>query len=112
MKRLIVLLLLAFPLSAQTTHKVVITWNDTVNPSGTTYNIYKASTACTGTPTFVKLTSTPITAMTYTDSGVPAGTYCYYATAVGPGGESAQSNTGTASVVGAPNAITITVTVN
>jgi hypothetical protein len=107
----LLLLFSATVAAAQTSHSVKITWTDTVNPAGTTYNVYKANTNCTGTPTFVKLNTAPITTQSYTDTNVAAGTYCYSATAVGPGGESAQSNTGSANVLAPPSVITITVTV-
>src|SRR5579859_3304505 len=53
----------------QTTHTVKITWTDTINPAGTTYNVYRAAAACSTTPTLAKLTS-GLTTMTYTDSAV------------------------------------------
>jgi len=109
---LVILFFAAVPAQAQTVHKVTITWTDTVNPAGTTYNIYRAAAACSTNPTLAKLNTVPITAMTYTDSAVTNGsTYCYAATAVGPGGESADSNEAPAVIVAPPNAITITVTV-
>lgn len=104
---------LAFVLSAhaQTQHKVLVTWTDTVNPSGTTYNVYRASAACATNPTLTKLAS-GLTVMTYTDSAVTNGsTYCYAVTAVGPGGESADSNEASAAIIAPPSAVTITVTV-
>lgn len=99
------------PASAQTVHNVVLAWADTTNPSGTTYNVYRGTGACSASPTLTKLNSAPIAAQTYTDAAVAAGTYCYAATAVGPGGESAQSNQVPATVIAPPSAITITVTV-
>jgi hypothetical protein len=110
---IVVLFLIALPLQAQTVHTVKLTWNDTVNPTGTTYNVYRAAAACSTNPTLTKLNTSPITVMTYTDSTVTNGTtYCYAATAVGPGGESAFSNDAPAVIVAPPNAITITVTVS
>jgi ABC-type spermidine/putrescine transport system permease subunit II len=111
--RLAILLLFATPLLAQTAHSVKLTWNDTVNPSGTTYNVYRASAACSTNPTLTKITASPISAMTYTDASVVNGTtYCFAVTAVGPGGESAFSNEAPAVILAPPNAVTITVTVN
>lgn len=112
-KRLWILLcFIAFGVSAQTTHTVKLTWNDTVNPTGTTYNVYRAAAACSTNPTLTKLTATPLSAMTYTDSAVTNGTtYCYAVTAVGPGGESAFSNEAPAAIIAPPSAVTITVTV-
>ena len=114
LKRLtsLLLLLLAVPALGQTApKKVVITWNDTLNPAGTTYNVYRAAAACSTNPTLTKINTAPVTVMTYTDSPGP-GTYCYAATAVGPGGESIFSNQGPAVILALPNAITITVTVS
>lgn len=106
-------LLMAVPLLGQTApKKVVISWTDTTNPAGTTYNVYRASAACSTNPTLTKLNAAPITTQGYTDSNVAAGTYCYAATAVGPGGESAQSNQAPAVILAPPNAITITVVVS
>jgi hypothetical protein len=109
---LLALIFFAVPALAQTAKKVVITWSDTSNPTGTTYNIYRASAACSTNPTLTKLNTAPITTQTYTDTTVTAGTtYCYAGTAVGPGGESAQSNEAPAVILAPPNAITIVVTV-
>lgn len=105
-------LFLALSSSAQTTHKVVITWSDTANPAGTTYNIYKAAAACSSSPTLTKLNTAPVATQSYTDANVAPGTYCYAATAVNTqGDESAKSNQGPAIIAAPPNAITITVTV-
>jgi hypothetical protein len=110
-KRLWVLLcFIVFGVSAQTVHKVLIAWTDTVNPSGTTYTIYRASATCSTNPTLTKLAS-GITASTYTDSSVSAGNFCYAVTANGPGGESAFSNEAPAVIVAPPSTVTITVTV-
>jgi hypothetical protein len=109
---LLALALLGVPARAQATHSVKISWTDTTNPAGTTYNVYRASAACSTNPTLTKLNTAPITTQGYTDSNVAAGTYCYAATAVGPGGESAQSNQAPAVILAPPNAITITVTVS
>jgi fibronectin type 3 domain-containing protein len=108
----VLIFLFAFSLQAQTQHKVTIAWNDTVNPSGTTYNVYRATAACSTTPTLTKLAS-GVTVMNYTDSTVTNGsTYCYAVTAVGPGGESGFSNEAPAVILAPPSAVTITVTVN
>ena len=108
---LLALSLLVVPVRAQSAHTVTITWTDTANPAGTTYTIYRASAACSTNPTLTKLVS-GLTVKTYTDSTVTNGTtYCYAATANGPGGESAFSNQAPAVIIAPPNAITITVTV-
>ena len=51
------LLLLAFAVTfAQTPQRsVTLTWQDTANPSGTSYTVYPATGLCRGTPTFSKL---------------------------------------------------------
>lgn len=109
---IVILLLLAVPVRAQAAHTVKLTITDTVNPTGTRYNIYRANAACSTSPTLTLLTATPISTLTYTDASVTAGSYCYAATAVGPlGDESAKSPTAIASIPTPPNAITITVTV-
>jgi cellulose 1,4-beta-cellobiosidase len=105
------LCVLAAPLFGQTTHTVKITWTDTVNPAGTTYNVYRAAAACSTSPTLAKLTS-GLTTTSYTDLAVTNGTtYCYAVTANGPGGESAFSNEAPAVILAPPNAVQITITV-
>jgi hypothetical protein len=90
-------------------HSVKLTIIDATNPTGTTYNIYKASAACSTNPTMTLLTPAPISSQTFTDANVPPGTYCYAATAVGTGGESAKSPTASAGIP--PNGVTITIIV-
>ncbi len=117
MKRIIVLVLsLAFALatpgaprpsfgvSFQTTptgtgHQTTATWkapNDATTT--TTYNIYRTGAACpagggVGTLSFVKLNTAPITALTYIDTTIGVGAWCYYVTAVTSGFESFPSTT-------------------
>lgn len=98
---LIVFLILAAGLQAQTTHSVTLTWTDTLNPSGTTYTVYRATGLCSGTPTFSKLASA-LTGKTYLDSTVIPGNYCYEVTATLNGMESAPSNTAGAPVPSFP----------
>lgn len=102
MKKILLLLFLVCGIAfAQTpTHSATLTWTDTVNPSGTTYDVYRATAACPtggviGTLTYTLLNSTPLSVMTYTDTTVTAATtYCYYLTAVGTTGlQSAPSGT-------------------
>jgi hypothetical protein len=94
------------------TRSVVLNWTDTANPAGVTYNVYRAPSACTGTPAFARITSGVIP-KTFTDANVPYGTYCYVVTAVGGGIESAYSPTaGTAVGPYAPSGLTLSVTVN
>lgn len=73
------------------THSVILNWTDASNPAGTTYSIYRAPSACTGTPVFAKITS-GLTAKTYTDAALQPGTFCYAATATLNALESGQSN--------------------
>jgi hypothetical protein len=92
----------------QTTHSVTLTWTDTLNPAGTTYNVYRATGLCRGTPAFAKI-ATALTAKTYADTTVIPGNYCYAATATFNGAESVQSNTVNPSVPAfAPSALGFT----
>ena len=88
----IVLLALVIPAFAQAlTHTVTLTWIDPNNPTGTTYNVYRATGLCTGTPIFSKIASA-VTVKTYTDSTVVPGNYCFQVTATFNGSESVPSN--------------------
>lgn len=82
---------------AQTTHSVTLNWQDTLNPTGTTYNVYRAVGLCSGTPTFAKIASA-LTVLTYIDTTVTPGPYCFAVTATSGGAESAQSNSAIANV--------------
>lgn len=113
MKRIIlaVALLFAVPVFAQATHSVKLTWVDTLNPTGTTYSVYRAPGLCSGTPVFAKLAS-GVTVLTYTDSTVTPGNYCFQVTATSGGVESAASNTVNPVVPSfPPTALTYSVTV-
>ena len=104
-----ILLLFAGAASAQTTHKAILTWTDTLNPTGTTYSVYRAPGLCSGTPVFAKL-ATGLTAMTYTDSTVTPGNFCFAVTATSNGVESAQSNSVLGSVPAfSPSGLQVTV---
>jgi len=66
---------------------VTLSWEDTKNPTETTYSIYRISGRCSDnpippppTPSPYAKVATNVTAKTYVDS-VSIGTYCYYATA-------------------------------
>src|SRR5208337_369101 len=110
------LLLLLFGVAqvvAAQNHSVTLTWNlPTDAVASSTYNVYRASGACPvsglGTLTWAKINTAWIAALTYSDSGVPVGSYCYYATQVQNGTESLPSNTAPALV--RPNTVTITIT--
>lgn len=84
---LVALLFCAYAVLAQTApvHSNTISWAaSTGTISG--YNVYRFVGSCAGVPlsSFTKLTVTPITALTYTDSGMADGAVnCYYVTAVG-----------------------------
>jgi uncharacterized protein (TIGR03437 family) len=77
---------------------VILSWDDLLNPTGTTYNVYRVVGLCNGTLTFSKLAS-GVTVKTYTDAGVSPGDYCYVVTAAANGLESAYSNTAGAHVM-------------
>jgi hypothetical protein len=78
-------------------HTVSITWTASVSSNVAGYNVYRAATAV---GPFVKLSSSPITSTSYTDSTVQAGlTYYYAATTVDNfGNESGYSPTASATV--------------
>lgn len=102
----IVLLLCSLATFAQTpTHSATLTWSDTPAQiqAGATYNIYRSTGMCSGTPTFSKLAS-GVTVLTYVDTTVQPGDYCYEVTATLNGMESAPSNTALAAVPSFPPA--------
>mgnify|MGYP000970349242 CR=1 FL=1 len=86
------LLILCAELPAQN-RNVLLTWDDTRNPANTTYHVYRASGDCASPGAFARITPTPITAKTHTDTGRPIGTtWCYQVTAVVASMESGPSN--------------------
>src|SRR5437879_4481744 len=94
---LLLLLSLALPLAAQSTHSVTITWSPSIdaagNPTGT-YFVYRAEAACTAPNlAFNKVGSAVSTATTFNDTAVPLGTHCYAVTFTVNGAESVESNT-------------------
>ena len=95
MKALAVSLLILFTavmLFAQSGHTVTLTWTASTD-NGVQYNVYRASGVCTNPlPTMTKLGT--VSTLTYQDTGVAPGTYCYYVTATENGAESAYSATG------------------
>jgi hypothetical protein len=105
----------AFPLPAQAARKAVVTWNASsdaaANPT-LAYNVYKLAGACpaSGTAGFAKVNTSPVSALTFTDSGIGVGPVCYYVTATLNGAESIPSNTAGGTV--GPSTVVITVTVN
>lgn len=107
------LLLLTWPdfhsAQAQSMHSITVTWSAS-STTGAQYNVYRGT--ATGGP-YTKLTATPVSALTYTDSAGTAGTkYFYVITAlcasggacpVGIEGESAFSVETSATFLGSPN---------
>jgi len=74
---------------------ITVTWQDAINPTGTTYNIYSKvvvpPVTCTQTMTLTKVNTTPITVFTYKIVNTPPGTYCIAATATNGTNESLYS---------------------
>lgn len=90
-------------------HSVTLNWQDTANPTGTTYSVYRATGLCSGTPTFNKV-ATGVATKSYQDTTVQPGNYCYQVTATANSVESAPSNTALAPVPSfAPAQLTVTV---
>ena len=88
-------------------HSATLTWADTLNPTGTTYSVYRSSGLCSGTPVYSKL-ATAVTVKTYQDSTVQPGNYCFTVTATFNGMESAQATPAGAAVPSfAPTGLTI-----
>lgn len=116
LKKLIALFLFATAALAQTTgHSAVLTWtapSDAV--AGSTYNVYRANAVCPTTgitgPTWTKITPISISALTYTDSTITAGSWCYYVTQVQGGVEGNPSTT--AGGQAKPNTVTFSITIN
>lgn len=74
-------------------HHATLTWTDTANPAGTTYNVYRAFGGCPTTFSLTLLASNVATLgtnpLTYVDPTVTnAQNYCYGVTAVSGGTES------------------------
>jgi hypothetical protein len=111
------------PAAAQCTgsvHCVTLTWTASVDAAANptlTYNVYAFNGACPATPPatvtaalaagFVKLNTTPITALTFTDNGNPppfpvGGIHCDFATSVLGSAESVPSNLVQAVVLPSP----------
>ncbi len=86
---------------AQTQHVATLNWTDTINPPGTLYNAYRATGPCSPTAAFVKIGSM-IGSLSFQDTTITPGTFCYAVTAVSPAGESGQSNTAQATLAPPP----------
>jgi hypothetical protein len=92
MKRLLAFIMLSLSAFAQAaTHSVTLSWTDTSNPITATYNVYRATGLCSGTPVFSKIASA-LTTKSFVDSTVQPGNYCFAVTAAIGGVESGQSN--------------------
>src|ERR1035441_10788984 len=101
MKRLALCILFAGIIAAaQPVHTAVLTWLDALNPSGSTYSVYRAPGQCTGTPApaFVQL-KTGVAVLTYVDSTITAGAYCYAVTATVAGSGRPQTQMGVGAVL-------------
>jgi hypothetical protein len=109
-KAIAFLFIAALGAAAQTqTHSVTLTWQDTLNPTGTTYSVYRSTGLCSGSPTFSKLAAA-VTDKKFEDTTVQPGNYCYQVTAALNGMESAPSNTAHAPVpTFAPSQLSVTV---
>lgn len=108
-KLALIFLLAVCAAAAQIGHNVTATWTDTVNPSGTAYNMYRATGVCSATAAFSKI-GTGLTAKTYTDSGVAPGNYCYQVTALFLSIESGPSNQAGAAIGPiAPTGLSLTI---
>lgn len=93
MKKLTVLLVLfaGLAFSQATQRKVTLTWEDTKNPSGTTYTLYRSEGVCgQASPSWTMLASN-LSVKTYDDTTASIGRYCYEAAAVYNGIESDRS---------------------
>ena len=93
--------------NAPVAHNASLAWTDALNPTGTTYNVYREPVACSAAPggTNVQI-ATGLTTLTYVDSAIQSGaSYCYRVTAFN-GFESGFSNAVTVSFPAAPVAPT------
>lgn len=92
----LVLILVGLALG-QNGRTVTLTWDDLLNPTGTTYTVYRANGACSATPNYVAL-APAVVVKTYDDVGVSPGKYCYTVTAVYGGEESVYADPAVAQV--------------
>ena len=76
---LTVLMLAALAVSAQTQFKANLTWTAPTVVTGTTISGYSVYRTITGSTSYTLLNATPVTATTYADTTISAGTsYQYY----------------------------------
>jgi len=96
MKLIAILFVVAFPAFTQNdastadAKTVSLAWEDSRNPAGVTYSVYRSNSACSATSLFVKVATVP--AKSYEDTGLAPGNYCYRVTAVINSLESSPSN--------------------
>jgi hypothetical protein len=88
-KRLLILALAVFPLTAKT-YTVKLVWKYAANAGRVTFNVYRASSPCSVSSSPARIGQA--TSKSYKDKSVRQGNYCYYVTAVYPGVESLPSN--------------------
>lgn len=99
LKAILLSALLLATLKAQPSqHSVTLTWTDTLNPTGTTYTVYRASGSCTSTPLTFAAVASGLATMTDVDAAMTPGKYCYQVTANLNGMESDPSPTADAAV--------------
>lgn len=80
-------------------HYAQLSFVTSVTAGVTTYNIYRSETSGSGYIKVGSIASTGQQFQSYQDQGLPAGkTYYYVVTAVGPLGESSNSNQGSGTV--------------
>jgi hypothetical protein len=105
MKRLVIalfaVLLFVVPMQAQTSRSVVLAWTASTS-TGAAYNIYRASGACAPSLTFTKIGSVAAGVVTFTDTAVTVGAFCYQVTATLNGEESLPSNQSSAVILPTP----------
>jgi hypothetical protein len=85
-------MLLALAMLGQVRVPPKLTWQDPINPAGTTYyTVYRSQGLCSGVPAFNKIAQ-GITNNFYFDTTTPSpGPYCYAVSATVKGNESAVS---------------------
>lgn len=92
LRTLPLLLLLCEAMGAARLHQVLLAWQDRVNPTGTSYVVYRGSGTC---PPGAWVRLVQVRTKSYRDT-VKTGIYCYCVTAVVAGSESVPSTTGQA----------------
>lgn len=128
MKKILFLLLVEFALWGTSAHAqavgtatLVWTYSTAVQQAAVTsgattgFNVYRAVNACPldgSLPASLALQkAVAVTVLTYADTGLAAGSYCYIVKASGPGGEGDPSNTAGKSLFGAPPGVGTTLIV-